>query len=285
MELRLPGRKEESVVPVTFARGLLVAAVLTLCGCASTLSSERAETEPLVTIASDATFAPFHYIDRDGRVTGFDIELARRLAERLGMRAQVVVVPYDRLFSELLAGRHEVVAATTGITPEREKRYLFSEPYFSTCQVALVRSGLDEPARLEDLGGRNVGAAGAGTSVAALSRLPASVPVLLSEREATEVSILDDGRVPALERREIDALIVDEFDAVQAARRSGGRLRVLSEPVALEQYGLVFAPSSGSLKAKFDDALETMRRDGSLLALEREFGLDRDDSWPVQLAR
>ena len=270
---------------MTLVRALTVFLSFGILGCAAVPPSPDEGSRGVVTIASDATFAPFHYIDSEGNVTGFDIELAREIVERLGMRADVTVVPYDRLFIDLLAGQHQVVAATTGITAEREKRYLFSSPYFLTCQAALVRSGAYEPGSLRELAGRNVGAAGAGTSVAALTLLPESVPILLSEREASEVSILDDGRVPALEHREIDALIVDEFDAVQAARRSGGQLRVLREPVALERYGFVFAPTDGDLKRQFDVALEAMRRDGSLQELERKFGLDRGEDWPVRLPR
>lgn len=256
---------------------------LTACGAPPPSGTQTGAVAGPVRIASDATFAPFHYVDANGDVSGFDIELARQLASRSGLRHDVVVVPYDRLFDDLLSGRHDVVAATTGITPEREEKYLFSAPYFRTCQAVLVRGGAGEPTNIAELAGRRVGAAGAGTSVAALDRLPDSMPVLLSQREATEATILDDGRVPVLEQREIDALIVDEFDAVQAARLSDGRLRVLETPVALEQYGFVFSQENGDLKQRFDHALAEMRRDGSLAQLEREFGLDRGSNWPVRL--
>lgn len=238
--------------------------------------------EPLK-IASDATFPPFHFVDDDGRVTGFDIELARKLAERAGFESQVVVVPYDQLFDELLAGTHDVVAASTGITPERQAIYLFSSPYFDTCQAALVREGVGEPENLEDLANLRVGAAGAGTSVRALNRLPNVQPVLLSEREATEETIAEDGTVQVLDDREVDALIVDELDAVDAARRASGKYRVLPQPVALEQYGFVYAPDSTDLKRAFDEALANMRADGSLRALQVQYGLDRDEDWPVKI--
>ena len=270
---------------MTFVRALTVFLSFGILGCTAVPPSTDEGSGRVVTIASDATFAPFHYVDSEGNVTGFDIELARSVVERLGMRVEVEVVAYDRLFIDLLAGQHQVVAATTGITAEREKRYLFSSPYFLTCQAALVRAGEDEPKSLKELTGRKVGAAGAGTSVAALALLPESVPILLSGREASEVSILDDGSVPALENHEIDALIVDEFDAVLAARRSGGQLRVLREPVALERYGFVFAPSDGDLKQRFDAAIKSMLRDGSLQELEGKFGLDRGEDWPVRLPR
>ncbi len=265
----------------------MIVLFLLVLGCASTSAPGDSELQArgTVLIATDATFPPFHYVDEAGTVTGFDIELSRELARRAGYTPKVVVLSYDGLFEGLLAERHHVVAATTGITPERAQQYLFTDAYFNTCQAALVRSGGGEPQRLSDLAGRRVGATGAGTSVAALRQLPDAIPVLLSELKGKEDAVQKDGRVPTLEGGEIDALIVDELVAVEAARASGGRLRVLPEPVALEQYGLVLPPGSHELKREFDDALESMRTDGSMRALERRFGLDRGDDWPIRLHR
>jgi polar amino acid transport system substrate-binding protein len=261
--------------------------LLALAGCTGTPGFDDREfgSAPELLIATDATFAPFHYINSRGEITGFDIELVRRLAEHAGYVPRVTVVPYERLFTELLAGRHDVVAATTGVTPERAQKYLFSAPYYDTCQAALVRVGAGEPQNLAGLVGRRVGAAGAGTSVRALDLLSGSVAVLLSDAEATESVIQLDGSVPVLENGTIDALIVDEMDAVEAARVSGGRLRVLSEPVALEQYALVLAPGQDVLKRRLDLALSELREDGTIKQLEREFGLSRGDDWPIEFPR
>ena len=113
-------------------------------------------------VATDATFPPFHYVDDDGDVTGYDVELARAVAERAGLTARIVVLPYDDLFQQLLDGDIDVVAATTGITEERQRKYLFSKAYYDTAQVALVRSGDGEPQTRSDLAGLKVGASGSG---------------------------------------------------------------------------------------------------------------------------
>jgi ABC-type amino acid transport substrate-binding protein len=259
-------------------RILLVALLAALASCNDASPRE-------VSIATDATFPPFHYVDENGVATGFDVELASDLVRRAGFEPRIVVVPYDQLFDSLLAGSYQLVAASTGITPERGEKYLFTSPYYDTCQAALVRVGEGEPADLNDLAGRRVGAAGAGTSVKALEAMSGVVPVLLSEGEATEAVIREDGRVPVLEDGSIDALIVDEMDAVAAARVSNGMLRVLSEPVALEQYGLVLAPDNAELKRVLDLALDSFRQDGSLARLESKYGLDRGDDWPIEFTR
>ena len=84
-----------------------------LAGC---ISGPRA---PVIRIATDTTFAPFHYIDSCGDPAGFDVELARAVVIDAGFRPEVIVLPYDELFSGLLNGTHDLAETTTGITAER----------------------------------------------------------------------------------------------------------------------------------------------------------------------
>ena len=222
-------------------------------------------------IASDATFAPFHFSDDSGNATGFDIELARAMAKQAGISADVRVLPYEELFSGLVDGSHDVVAATTGVTPERERVYLFTDAYFETCQAALVRVGPAEPASVDDLQGTRVGASGSGTARRAM----------LSIASAEHVRLDDGEGIRSLEAGTIDAWIVDEFDAVAAARASAGRLRVLPQPVALERYGFVIAAGREKLKAELDRSLAELERSGRVAELRKRFGVERDADWPV----
>jgi cystine transport system substrate-binding protein len=228
------------------------------------------ESPPILRIATDATFAPFHMLDEAGRPTGFDIELARAVAKNAGFEPDVIVLPYEQLFSGLVASTHDVVAATTGITPEREQLYWFSEPYFETCQVAVVRAGPTEPRSLDDLRGARIGAGGSGTSSKAMKTIDASYVHL------------DDGQgVPSLESGIIDAWLVDEFDGVAAARASRGRLLVLPEAVAPEHYAFVIATGRKELKALLDRSLALLEHNGYVEELQIEFGVERGSGWPV----
>jgi len=225
---------------------------------------------PVLRIASDATFAPFHLVDGNGTPTGFDIELARAVAREAGFDPQVVVLDYAALFSGLKDNTHDVVAATTGITPEREEIYLFSEPYFATCQVAVVRIGPGEARSVADLGDKRIGASGAGTSFKAMQTLDGE---LVSLADGQGQSALADGR--------IDAWIVDEFDGVGVARASQGKLLVLPEPVALERYGFVLGRDQQALKSQLDRALAVLMERGEVDRLKAEFGIERGPDWPV----
>ncbi len=237
-------------------------------------SSAGAQDTPL-RIVSDATFPPFHYME-GGMATGFDIELARQVAERAGFRPVVIVKPYDELLSGLTTGAHDLVAATTGVTPERERLYLFTNTYFETCQAALVRTGSGEPETVVELKGRKVGAGGAGTAARAMRSITGTTHVQLGKGQAG---------VPALERKAIDALILDEFDAVRAARASNGQLRVLADPVVLEYYAFVLPPSRTDWKRRLDQALTELEKEGRIAELKSRFGVARDAAWPVDMSR
>lgn len=226
---------------------------------------------PKLLIASDATFAPFHIINESGHATGFDIELARAVAVHAEFEPEVVVLPYADLFSGLRAGTHDMVAATTGITAERQKTYRFSEPYFTTCQVAVVRNEAGEPRTIADLKSKRIGAAGDGTSAQAMQMI-----------EGTHVALSDGQGVSALLGNAIDAWIVDEFDGVGAARESNDRLRVLAEGIANEQYGFVLASDRADLQTRINASLASLVNDGVVAELQARFGVERGPDWPVQ---
>ena len=254
---------------------LLLALALAGSALVGEAAAAKAAARPVLRIATDATFPPFHYKDDTGAPTGFELALARLVAERAGFEAVVVVRPYDQLLSGLATGRHDMVAATTGVTPERERQYLFSTPYFDTCQAALVRAAPGEPGALADLRGRRVGASGTGTSARALQALANVERVSLGKGQ--------EG-VPTLEARGVDALVLDEYSAVRAARASNGRLRVLPEPVAHERYAFVLARGREAIVGKLDRALAELEREGRVGELRARFAVERDPSWPVRIA-
>jgi len=161
-----------------------------------------------------------------------------------------------------------------GITIERQSKWLFTAPYYTTCQAAVVRNGPDQPQRLEDLLDARVGAAGSGTSWLAAQTIHGASAMQLGKGQAG---------IPALLAGDIDALIVDEYEAVRAARDSAGSLRVLQAPVAIEHYAIVLPKTARANQTKLNRALQSMKDDGSLEELRRLFGLVRPPSWPVRV--
>lgn len=233
---------------------LAAALMLAAAGC----SGDR------LIVASDLDNKPFAFVDDDGMPAGRDVEMMRWIGNELNREIEWQRMPFEELLAAAENGEVDCVCATIGITPERAERVLFTESYFDTRIAALVRSGAGEPQSLPDLDGKRV-AAGAGTT--SERAVKATIPT----------ANLDAGKkegVTAADRllaREIDAAVMDGPNADALARASGGKLRVLPIPLAVERYGIVLRKDDAALKARLDESLEKMRHLGVLTQLNAKW--------------
>lgn len=225
-------------------------------------------------IATDATFPPFHYVADDATITGYDVEFAREAARRAGYEPKIIRdTDYDAMFKRLRDAEYDVIAATTGITPPRRRTYLFSTPYYETCQAGVVRAGPDEPKSRADLEDKRVAAAGSGSAFLAMMSMQRVTHVPLDPGQDAEAMLL---------RGDIDAFVIDEYDAVKIAKENP-ELRVLPQPIAPEQYALVLNIDSKKLQADLNKAIASMQADGTVADLRARFNLNRPPTWPVKL--
>ncbi|MEW5734881.1 MAG: transporter substrate-binding domain-containing protein [Thermodesulfobacteriota bacterium] len=95
---------------------------------------------PLLRLGTAAVTEPFSFMDASQQVVGFDIELAKRVAQRLGKNLEVVNMDFGGMIPALMAGKVDMIAACITVTPERAQKVLFSEPYYTGGIAALVRA-------------------------------------------------------------------------------------------------------------------------------------------------
>ena len=98
-----------------------------------------AGTKGVLKLGTAAITEPFSFVDGSGKVVGFDIELARYVAQKLGKKLEVVNMNFGSLIPALTSGKVDVIAACITITEERAKSVLFSEPYYKGGIAVLVR--------------------------------------------------------------------------------------------------------------------------------------------------
>ncbi|MDO4667939.1 MAG: amino acid ABC transporter substrate-binding protein [Streptococcus sp.] len=115
----------------------IIASIL-LVACASTQKKETNSTSSLLTkikkkgvlkIGTEGTYAPYTYHDASGKLVGYDVEVAEKVAEKLGVKAEFIETEWDSIIAGLDAGRFDVIANQVGITDERNEKYDFSTPY------------------------------------------------------------------------------------------------------------------------------------------------------------
>ena len=127
----------------------LLAAAMVAAGCGDDdesttgTSGELNLLEPgTLTVGIDTPYPPFEQ-GKPPDYGGFDIEVMDAVAEQLDLTPKYIDTPFGTIFADLQAGKFDAVAAATTITPNRQKRVAFSDPYFNADQSLLVQSGSD----------------------------------------------------------------------------------------------------------------------------------------------
>jgi polar amino acid transport system substrate-binding protein len=257
-----------------------VTALALLAACGSDDSPEQSEasakasvstiTSGELTVGSDIPFPPFAFRKGD-KLDGFDVELAEALARRMGLRVKWVDTSFDTLFTQVAAGRFDMAAAATTITPERERQVNFTEPYYAAQQALVVNEKRSPDIRsVEDLAGGDVVAVQKGTTGESWARenVPAGVNVR-SFPEAPDI-------YTALEAGAATAVMMDEPSAVtETAKRAS--LELVQTIDTKERYGFAVDPRNQGLLDSLNRALREVKRDGTYQRI-----YDRYDDLPAK---
>lgn len=228
-------------------------------------------------VGMDASFPPFEYVDGEGNLVGFDVDLARELAARLGVEPQFVAnLPYDGLYDALTAGQVDVVISALYADPARTADFAYSTPYFDAGQVLVVPGDAEGIGGMEDLAGRTLavefGSAG-DVEARAWSQRLTNLSILPCATAAEALAKVAAG--------EADAALVDHLSALAW---TGEGLRVVGEPVTEEPYAVAARRQDRHLLRAVNEALEGMGADGTLDRLqERWFGPTRSFVFSVPL--
>lgn len=205
-------------------------------------------------VAVDVGFRPFADQDAAGTIVGYDIDLARAVAARLGLQAELVPVGYDALYDALTSGRADMIASALPYAPEQGFRARFSQPYFDAGQLLVVPEG-SPVAGAADLAGRTVGVA-LGSDADALARRMATGGAF-----ALRSTYDEPGEALAeLRAGRLDAVITDAVTALGAVQRAPG-LRV-AEALSSEPLVLGMPRPAFRLEAEVNRALGELRREG-----------------------
>ncbi|MCR5527787.1 MAG: amino acid ABC transporter substrate-binding protein [Saccharofermentans sp.] len=220
-------------------------------------------------VGFDAEFPPMGFIADDGSYTGFDLDLAEEVANRLGLEFVAQPISWDAKDQELKSGNIDCI--WNGFTISgREDQYTWTEAYMENDQVVVVRSDSDISS-LDDLADKVVAVQKDSSGLAALEENSA-----LTDTFADLIEV--DSYLNAmmeLESGAVDAIVMDEIVARYEIQTSGKDFKVLDEAVASEEYGVGFALGNEALRDDVQATLEEMAADGTLAKISEEwFGAD-----------
>ncbi len=246
------------------------AAALFLAACGSSDNADNTESgsstegetdllaeiqeEGTLVIGTEGTYPPFSFHDDSGELTGFDVEIAREVADRLGVEAEFLETQWDAMFAGLDAERFDMAANQVGINEERQESYDFSDPYITSTAVLVVAEGNEEIQSFDDLEGK----LSAQSLTSNYAEMATSYGAELESVEGFNqaIELLVSGRVDATIN---DNLTVLDF---QNQRPDAG-IKVVDESGDAAQSALLFRKGNGTFVEAANEALAEMIEDGT----------------------
>ncbi len=208
-------------------------------------------------VAVDPSFPPFDDVDNEGRLVGFDIDLARELGERMGVPVEFKVIAFDGLVDAVLAGQADVVISAFPLDPRLAKDVRYSWPYFEGGLVLVVPEGSDVVGS-DDLAGRKVavewgslGDAWARANDLEIVRQGTAYDALSAVSEGD--SSIDDAVI-------VNAAIVD---AVTYAESTIPGLALRTPPLEPDPYVIVLPLHASKLSLAVNQTLAEIMADGT----------------------
>ena len=235
--------------------------LLALMLCAAPAFAEEGNT---FTIATNAEFAPWEMVGEGGEYVGIDMDLARLIAEELGMELVIENVDFNSVVNMVVTGKADAAIAGLTITPEREEEVLFSIPYATAVQSVIVREGYEEIATLDDLVGKIVGV-----------QMSTTGDLFVSDMEGVEVRQYSSGTNAAMDLAagRVDAVMIDSAPAASIVSNIEGLVILEGIEMDEESYSIAFAKDNTELCEQVNAILEKLIEDGTVEELYLKYTL------------
>jgi L-cystine transport system substrate-binding protein len=263
-----------NIKKIGLALGSLVLAAGFMAGCNADKKEESTKGKDLLTqvkdsgelkIGTEGTYAPFTFNDKEGNLTGFDVELAEEVAKRLGVKAKFFETQWDAMFAGLDAKRFDMIANEVGIRPDREKEYYFSQPYITSSGALVVKSDAKIKS-FEDIKG-----------LKAAQSLTSNYGDIAKKYEAELVGV--EGFTQAIqliETNRADVTINDKLSIQNYLKETGDtKVKIAALENDASDSGFMFRKDDDSLVKAVDKALDEIKEDGTYdKIVEKWFGKD-----------
>ena len=273
---------------ISLMRVMAAAGVLTLAGCSANSGSSAAasgaassaastgaadqlaaiQTNGKLVVALEGAWQPWSYHDESDTLVGYDVEVSRAIAEKLGVEPEYVESDWDSLFAGLEAGRFDIVCNGVEVTDERAKTYDFTTPYGYIHTALAVRKDNEDIKSFEDLKGKTTANSLASTYMELAESYGATVQGIDTLEET--IQLLTAGRIDATLNADVSF-----YDYLNVHPDADFKLVAQTEDASHVAIPVRKGDDSASLLEAINTAIEELRADGTLKALgEKYFGQD-----------
>jgi len=222
-------------------------------------------------IGVEGTYPPFNYRDEQGKLTGFDVEIAEAVAGKLGVKPEFTTTEWSGILAGLQAGKYDVIVNQVAATDARRQTFDFSEPYVVSSPQLVIRASENRPLTTPaDLKGKKIGV-GQGTNYADMARRIDGAEVKVYPGAAEYLQDLASGR--------IDAALNDSLLIPYLISKTKLPVKAGAPLGATETNAIPFRKGNPKFKQAIDKALGDMKADGSYAKISNKW-FNRDVSKP-----
>ena len=265
---------------------MAAAGVLSLAGCSSNTSASTAsstaasasaaaankleaiQSNGKLVIALEGAWQPWSFHDESDTLVGYDVEVSRAIAEKLGVEPEYVESDWDSLFAGLDAGRYDLVCNGVEVTEERAKTYNFTTPYGYIHTALAVKKDNDDIKTFEDLKGKTTANSLASTYMELAESYGATVQGIDTLEET--IQLLTAGRIDATLNADVSF-----YDYLNVHPDADFKIVAQTEEASHVAIPLRKADASATLLEAVNNAIDELRADGTLKELsEKYFGRD-----------
>lgn len=234
---------------------LIVGMTMVLGGCSDEKSSKKpAEPAKVIKAGMNPDFAPFEFVDKDGKMVGFDVDLIQAVGKQMGVEVQLQNMSFDGLIPALQSGNLDIAVSGMTITEERKKSIAFSDSYYKSGLVIVVKKENDSIKSAEDLKGKKL-AAQIGTTGS------------LTAHKVEGAKVTDFNNTPEtfleLKNGGVDA-VINDLPVVQYFLKSeeGKDFKMVGELLETEYTGMGIDPKKKELVSEVNKALAELKKNG-----------------------
>ena len=236
-----------------------------LAGCGSSDKKSEGQTsaggvktvqEGVLTMATNAYFPPYEFY-QGSEIVGIDAEIAKAIADKLGLELQIQDMEFDSIITAVQTGKADMGLAGMTVTEERLKNINFSDSYATGIQSIVVKED-SEIASVDDLKGKKIGV-----------QLSTTGDIYACDdfgEENVEKYNKGNDAILALSQGKVDAVIIDNEPAKSYVAATKG-LKVLDTEYVQEEYAACISKDNEELLKAVNEALSELREDGTLQSI------------------
>lgn len=234
---------------------------------------EKIMDEGVITIGTEGTYKPFTYHDENDELTGYDVEVAKAIGEKLGVKVEFSEITWEGLLASLDNGTVDLVLNQVGVTDERKEKYDFSDPYLYS-YIALITTADNEDITSWD------SARGKKTSLNVSSNYALiaedyEMDITASETFSKDIELLTAGRTDCVINNTIafNDYITEKPDVA---------IKIVDVQEQADTVAVPIPKGNEDLVKAINKALEELKADGTLTKLSEQF-LGKDFSRELTL--